>query len=294
MKGLSIINNHQPSLPAKNKNSCWRYWAGLLGVILLASNGAARADDTDTPLIAIIIDDIGNQRPEGLRAVSLPGPLTYAILPHTPYARFFAERAHASNKEILLHLPMESTKGLPLGPGGITADMTQPETIATVNADIGAVPHARGINNHMGSLLSARGEHVSWLMKLLGEQHSQLFFVDSRTTPDSILLEAANQQGVPIITRDVFLDHSPDPAEIAYQFDRLLARARANGTALAIGHARPNTLKMLASQLPHLAARGIRLVGVSELLAHRQKEHAYEQLSMGLTKRLLPSLGSSP
>ena len=65
------------------------------------------------PRIAIIIDDIGDREADGLRAASLDGPVALAFLPYAPYARSLAERAHDDGKEVLLHLPLQSTSGIP-------------------------------------------------------------------------------------------------------------------------------------------------------------------------------------
>ena len=69
--------------------------AGLLAVTAMADTGAQ-------PRIAIIIDDLGYQLDAGRRAIALPGPLAYAVLPATPRGRQLAEAAHRSGKEVLL------------------------------------------------------------------------------------------------------------------------------------------------------------------------------------------------
>ena len=50
----------------------------------------------EKPYIAIIIDDLGYKPKEDMLALSLPGPITYAILPHSPYANKISEIAQSS------------------------------------------------------------------------------------------------------------------------------------------------------------------------------------------------------
>ncbi len=254
-----------------------RLVAGLcLTLGLLA--GQARAEPL-TPLIAappsaavsIIIDDLGNLKQRDLRAIHLPWPLTYAFLPHTPHARELASLTHGLGKEVMLHLPMEAQEHHALGPGGLTQDMAHDDFLRTLRRDLGAVPYISGVNNHMGSLLTQNPARMGWLMQELGD-HDDLFFVDSYTTASSVAVKAANENWVPNIRRDVFLDSDRDPASIRAQLQRLARLAREHGIALGIGHPYPETLDVLQAELPGLRAQGIEILPVSQLLdQHMQR-----------------------
>jgi polysaccharide deacetylase 2 family uncharacterized protein YibQ len=229
---------------------------------------AARAD---SPLIAIIIDDLGNSRPEGERVVALPGPVTASFLPHTPFARRLAERADAAGKEVMLHLPMVADSGSSLGPGGLTEEQSREQFLEVLRLDLASVPHARGINNHMGSLMTRDAVRMSWLMQELVD-YEGIYFVDSRTTGETVAGPTALRHGVPSTRRDVFLDNDRQPFAIEHQFEALLAIARTTGTAVGIAHPRPDTLAMLEARLPQLAQQGIRLVPVSKIIAVQQEQ----------------------
>ena len=257
-------------------------WGGVSRLLLLAAAwlafgltthlGAVRAaeHEPELPAIAIIIDDVGYRQAEGLRALSLPGAVTYAVLPHTPFAAQLAKTAMAQNKEVLLHQPMESTRGLALGPGAITADMTAIEVAEVVSGNLRAVPQAAGISNHMGSLLSTRAETVGWVMQAVHDQQRHLFIVDSRTADGSVIAATAREYNIPSIARDVFLDHTREPYLIQRQFERLVAHAKERGTALAIAHPHHVTLKVLERELGRLEDYGVRLVRASRLLKERE------------------------
>ena len=225
----------------------------------------------DEPTIAIIIDDIGDRLNDGRRAVELPGPVNVSFLPHTPFAARLAREAHALGKEVMLHLPMDSMRARTLGPGGLTEEMVQEEFVATLRADIAAIPYVSGINNHMGSRMTTNSLRMDWLMAEL-RVHDGLFFVDSRTSSTSIAGPMAVRYGVPSAQRDIFLDNERHPAAIARQFDRLVASARHHGRAIGIGHPHDATLTVLEQRLPQLASEGLRLVPVSQVIAEQQEQ----------------------
>ena len=224
------------------------------------------------PAIAIIIDDMGNLEHRDKRALQLPGAVTYAFLPHTPHARELAELAHQQNKEIMLHLPMESIEPKRLGPGALKLNMTAGEFTQQLRLDIQAIPHIAGINNHMGSMLTQHPGHMQWLMTELSK-HKDLYFVDSYTTSTSIAQQLANENWIPNMRRDVFLDHDRDPETIRFHLQRLIKKAKKNGTALAIGHPFPETIAVLEEELPKLKQHGIKLLPVSKIV-HRTLERS--------------------
>ena len=260
----------------------------MLCILLLGTNNPALAvDSTELPAIAIIIDDLGYRHPEGVNALSLPGALTYAILPHTPFATRFANQAFSHGKEVLLHQPMEATRGLALGPGGITSDMIEEEVLQVVRENLSSIPHLSGLSNHMGSLLSTREETVDWMMRAVAELSPALFFVDSRTTSGSVIPTVARRNGIATITRDVFLDNSLDPNDIRSQFQQLVKRAKSRGTALAIGHPHSTTIMVLERELANLSDYGVRLVKVSQLLKLREISRGLTAMQPGSNKALV-------
>jgi polysaccharide deacetylase 2 family uncharacterized protein YibQ len=224
---------------------------------------AAAAHSGERPRIAIIIDDLGNSLDSGRSALTLPGALTYSFLPHTPHARRLAEQAHASGREVMLHLPMEAIGKVPMGPGGLALQMDEEEFTSTLRSDLGAIPHVAGVNNHMGSRLTRDPEAMQRVMEGLRERG--LYFVDSRTTKETVAERTAGENGLATARRHVFLDVDPSREAVHRQFQRLLARARQQGAAVAIGHPHGATLAVLARELPRLEMLEIDLVPSSEL-----------------------------
>lgn len=227
-------------------------------------------NEIQQPAISIIIDDLGNLKERDIRAIELPGAVTYSFLPLTPYAQELARIAHHNNKEVMLHLPMEAMANSKLGPGALTMEMTHEQFTTQLESDLEAIPYAVGVNNHMGSLLTQQPGQMRWLMQELAK-HNNLYFVDSYTTKYSIGQKVARENWIPTIRRNVFLDDFRDPVKIKMYFRHLLKLARETGTAVAIGHPYPETLAVLEEELPKLADEGIKLLPVSKLIKREMK-----------------------
>ncbi len=237
--------------------------------------------------IAIIIDDIGYNRPAGEHIINVPGALTYAVIPFTPFAKKLATLAHTKNKEVLLHLPMEATVRKQLDTGGLTVHQSKYELKDLVNNSLTAVPYVTGFNNHMGSLLTTDRKAMEWIMEEASSQ--QLFFVDSVTNAASIAGKVASEHGIPNLRRDVFLDNSPSEDKIDRAFQLLLSKAIKNGYAIGIAHPHPATIKYLSTHLDNLQEKGIELVSVSKLV------HAHWVSNPALSNdRLLHLVASLP
>jgi len=224
--------------------------------------------------IAIIIDDIGYHYGHGKRSINLPGAVTLAVIPFTPNATRLANLAHKQGKELMLHAPMSNIKGTPMEPGALTEDMNRETFISRLRESIDSVPHIQGLNNHMGSLLTQQAPAMSWLMGELKAQ--QLYFVDSRTSADSVAWQSARNQALPTLKRDIFLDHERNEAFIERQFQRLLRIATSQGQAVGIGHPYPETLAYLTKAIPELNLLNIELVSISSLMTNSNPEPPQE------------------
>lgn len=218
-----------------------------------------------TPRIAIIIDDIGYHRTRGEAIVRLPGAVTCAIIPQTPHGPRLAEQAALAGKEVMIHLPMETGGARRLDEGGLHEGMPHAELVTTVRQAFLRIPQARGVNNHMGSVLTADATAMNWLMEELAL--NRYFFVDSRTTPESVAEDTARRHGLRSAGRDIFLDNERSLLSINEQFNKLIRLAKKRGHAIAIGHPYPETIQYLENVLPLLEQAGVKLVPASALLS---------------------------
>jgi uncharacterized protein len=215
--------------------------------------------------LAIIVDDLGNDRSAGSAIIALPFPVTISVLPDLPYSTETAESAFRRGKQVLLHLPMEANSGVALPEGReLHVGMRAEEVPTALTGMLATVPHAVGVNNHEGSRATSDPALMDALMPALRERG--LFFIDSRTTPATVAYDAAERFGVAAASRKVFLDDLQTRGAIEAQLDLAATDAIRDGSAIAIGHPHPETIAALSENLSLLEASGIRLVFASELV----------------------------
>ena len=218
--------------------------------------------NAQTNRVAIIIDDMG-YRYTDKHALKLPGAITYAFLPHTTYGRKLAIQANNTQHDVLIHIPMESENSTKLGPGALTSNMDEQAFSQSLTESFAEIPFAIGINNHMGSYLTQLYQPMAWTMAFL--KQNNLFFLDSKTSPHSKAEQAANDFGVPVKARHIFLDNELSDEYISQQFKQLINFAQKHQTAIAIAHPHPETVATLNKLIPTLKLHGIELVPLSRL-----------------------------
>jgi len=235
----------------------------LLCLLFCLMAGVAQAAPTGKAYMSIIIDDLGQSTERDSRTLALPGPVTMAIMPDTPHATDFARQAHKAGKTVILHMPMDPATGPYAWHPGIAIE----ELARRLDAALAKVPYAAGINNHMGSRMTAQREPMAWLMGELQQRH--LFFVDSRTSAATVAAAEAQRIGLAHVSRDVFLDDVRTTEAITGQLQQGIALARKQGSAVLIGHPYPQTLEVLERALPQLKGQGIELIRLSQMIALR-------------------------
>lgn len=217
------------------------------------------------PLIAIIIDDIGHDRQIAEKFMDTGISMTFAILPYSTFHKSLAARASARGFEVMLHLPMEPREYPKIKPGGgaILSDMTPDALISVLNSSIDEVPGIKGVNNHMGSAITADSSRMYQIFSVLKKKN--LYFIDSRTTAKTVCRPSARLFRVPFSERDIFLDHVQTESSIASQLKKLTEIADKRGYAVGIGHPHRETAAVLAESLPGLQKK-FRFVRASEIV----------------------------
>ncbi|PYB74673.1 hypothetical protein DMX11_14425 [Pseudomonas sp. LB-090624] len=235
----------------------------LLCLLFCLMAGVAQAGTAAKVYMSIIIDDLGQSPERDSRTLALPGPVTMAIMPDTPHASDFARQAHKAGRTVILHMPMDPATGPYAWHPGIAIE----ELARRLDAALLKVPYAAGINNHMGSRMTAQREPMTWLMGELQRRH--LFFVDSRTSAATVAAAEAQAQDVAHVSRDVFLDDVRTPEAIDAQLQQGIELARKQGSAVLIGHPYPQTLAVLERQIPRLKQLGVELITLQQMIATR-------------------------
>jgi len=197
------------------------------------------------PKIGIIIDDLGYDRSLASAFMKLDLPLTLSVLPFTPHTRLIAQKARKEGREIMLHLPLEPI-GYPAinpGDGVLLVSMDREMILETLNRHFGQIPFVAGVNNHMGSRFTANEEKMMIVLAEL--KRRGLYFIDSRTTANSVAFKVAKKMALRTASRDIFLDSSLSENALKIQMERLLSLSRHRGCAIGIGHPHKETLDLL-------------------------------------------------
>ena len=214
--------------------------------------------------VAVVIDDLGRDPRDVAALGRLAVPMTYAVLPFETRTAEVVREIRRGGHELILHLPMEARGPANPGPGALLAAMDEGQLERGTLDALAAVPGAVGVNNHMGSLLSSDPRAMRVVLSVLSGR--DLYFLDSRTSAESIGFRLATSLGMPAAERQVFLDRDASREAVTAEFRRLLAVARERGSAIAIGHPYPVTLEVLAQEVPRAVELGYEFVPVSFLL----------------------------
>ena len=217
------------------------------------------------PQVAIIIDDIGYDENIAQKFLDLDAVLTFSILPHSTHDKRIAKIAHSKGFDVMLHLPMEPNE-YPLinpGPGVLLTSMSPNQLIKQLNEDLDSVPFIDGVNNHMGSKMTTIAPQLNQIFSILKKRG--LFFIDSRTTVDTLCGPSAKLLQVPFAQKDVFIDHIPEPDFVRKTIHRLIKIAENHGEAVGIAHPHAVTYEVLREMLPELKEKTI-LVRASDIV----------------------------
>jgi uncharacterized protein len=217
------------------------------------------------PRLAIILDDLGNDRSAAESIFALPYPITISILPNHPHSAEIAEEAHRRGFSVMLHLPMQSLANEKPEPQELRPGMSQHDLTVLFDRLLASVPNVSGVNNHQGSQSTADSALMHELMPVLREHH--LFYIDSRTTAATVAFDTAQHDGVPSAFRNVpFLDDVVEVSAVRKQVRLAMSDARKKGEAIAIGHPHQATLAALREILPQAKSSGVTLVPASDLV----------------------------
>ena len=223
------------------------------------------------PAIAVVSDDLGLNRRGTATLNQLKAPLTLSFLPYAGALEQQAAAGRAAGHELLLHLPMEPAGHEWPGPNALLSGLAPRDMVSRLRTQLLSFDGFVGINNHMGSLLTAERGPMALVMAELRSRG--LLFLDSRTTAQSVAAAEARRAGVAHAVRDVFLDNDTDLASIRRQLALTEQIARRRGSAVAIGHPHDATIEALRGWLPTLEQRGFVLVPISTIVARQSCAH---------------------
>ena len=231
----------------------------------LAAGASQTSSAPGQARLAILLDDLGNDRSVAEEVFALRVPITISVLPFHAHSEEIAKEARQHGCEVMLHLPMQSVANESPEQQELRPGLTPDQVRTAVETMLDAVPEADGVNNHQGSQATADNALMNELMQVLKDE--RVFYVDSRTTAATVAYDAAKRAGVRTAFRNVpFLDDVQSPEAVRRQLQLAIQGAKRKGEAIAIGHPHSATLAALSEVLPQAKKEGVQLVVVSELV----------------------------
>ncbi len=236
-----------------------RDYASAGGEVSAVKPTAKKEVELARPKLAIIIDDVAF--PSQLKEIkNLPWKITPSIFPPTPRHPNTPKFAK-SLRHYMIHLPMEALSYNHAEKETLTLESSESQIDLRLRKLRRWFPNAKFINNHTGSKFTADAESMAKFYPLA--KRYGFTFIDSRTTPKTVVPEIAKLNEDPYVGRDIFLDNRPDIGYIRNQLKKAVRIAKAHGYAIAIGHPHTTTLKALAKSGDIL--RGVDVVYMDEL-----------------------------
>lgn len=221
-------------------------------------------------MLALILDDAGYNLEELQAFLDMPGPFTVAVLPNLPHSREAARMVLAAGKDLILHCPMEATGGENPGPGALFVGLEPQEIQVRLEQAFASVPGALGMNNHMGSRATADTALMTAVLGFLKREGK--FYIDSRTTPDTVGPRIAQTLGVPFAQRNVFIDDDTTAEQIQSAWSRGVEEAKDRGSAILIGHVQNRAvLDILKNGERELSVRQVRMARLVDVIAQRER-----------------------
>jgi polysaccharide deacetylase 2 family uncharacterized protein YibQ len=216
--------------------------------------------------LGIIIDDFGYFYNETIREfLTLPFPVTFSIIPGHTFSKKIARGADKAGYDVMIHMPME-----PINYEGgeegyiLKVGMSGNEIKNRIFKAFREIPMAVGMNNHQGSRFTSDLESMKKAARVI--KGLDIFFIDSYTSSNSVAYRITRNQDIPNGIRHIFLDNQSDEVYIKGQLNKLKDLALQRGSAVAIGHNRPETLRVLREEIPRAIAEGFNVVPVKDLV----------------------------
>lgn len=223
-----------------------------------------KPDYFETPMIAIVIDDMGISKKRTSDINSLNFPITSSFLTYGKDLDEQISSSHKAGHEIIAHIPMEAYSTKDVAPDVLKLSMSKKNIQDNLNEMLDIFAGIKGINNHMGSKFTESSKHMDEVMKVLKKRN--LFFLDSKTSSKSVGSKMAKKHNTSYVHRHVFLDNNNDLKYILKQLETTERIAKKRGYAIAIGHPKTQTYEALKIWLPTIEQKGFKLVHISDIV----------------------------
>jgi uncharacterized protein len=234
-------------------------------VTLKLPSSPQRYSDTRKPVVAIVVDDVGNTADKLPSWTAIQAPITFSVMPYPPLSEQLADKLYRAGYQVMMHVPTENAPPHSFsGRGQLSVGMDRGTVFRTLDSDAATVPFISGMNNHQGG----RGCDDLNLMTYMSEwaKSKGLYVIDSNSSAHSRVTDACLSLGLPRRKNEVFIDHDNNPDYIRGAMRRLADLARRDGSAIGICHwHRPNTATVVGEMIVQLSSEGIHFAFVKDV-----------------------------
>ncbi len=205
----------------------------------------------NSPLIAIVMVDVGQVRPDASVLTEFPLPLTVALDPTVPDAGALMQAYRAAGLEVAILTPLPE--------GAAPADVE-----VAFQSFVAALPEAVAVMDLPEGLLQESRPRAAQVVEILAETGHGLITYDRGLNPG---IQIAGQMNIPAAT--VFRDIDPGGHDVAAMkrfLDQAAFRAGQGGRVILKAEARPETLTALAEWILGTRAATVAFAPVSAVL----------------------------
>ncbi len=232
----------------------------------------------EKPKATIIIDDIGNSFEEAKKIWSINKNITLSILPFLKFSKKISIYAQKKHLPVMLHVPMEpyNCKGK-LESYFLLTNMSDEEIKNITKKILNSIPYYQGVNNHMGSKFTSNKECLEKFFNVIKDKN--IFFIDSKTSHNSIAGKISIEKGILTGIRDIFIDNILDKKYILSQLERVYELAIKKEYVIAIGHPHPESIAAIKDFL-NIHKNDLEIISAFDGLKHYQnfeKTHIYKR-----------------
>ncbi len=215
--------------------------------------------------ISLVLDDVGYEKERAMKFINMGVPVTVAVLPGGQFSREIAILSARKGNSVLLHMPMQSEQNIVDRTSDflLHVDMGEKEIIQRLDRALTWVPGASGVSNHMGSQFTKNSEGMRYVAGYL--RRNKLFFLDSKTTTQSVAPFVFRVTGVRALKRDIFLDNEDDPNKITEKFEELKSVASKSGIGIGIIHPGPVVIDLIENLVKEALFEGYKFVTLTDL-----------------------------
>lgn len=219
--------------------------------------------------VAFVLYGFGDDTKAALALFEEPAPFAVAIVPGAKNTAELLHAAHARQREVLVHVPLEPLNypRINPGPGTLLVTLSPSQVAARVKKWIEQASPVVAVSNHMGSLATQDMQVMTSVYKEV--RRANLPFIHVQPAPGSVCKALASELGVAYGEPDELLDPDVKPEQaktLEKRWKALLEEARDRGQITVWVRASPRAGAWLERAADPKRLGGVSLVPLSSVI----------------------------